>query len=105
LGDSFNLPIFQFTNAASEQKAPSEPNHPFSLSKDCRVTAEVRVAERPIRVVVMRDVQRIEEVCGGAENTDVSNHSVSGPIPPSTSGLPVASGVLELFALMKRLDD
>src|SRR5687768_12979605 len=32
----------------------------------------------------------------GAENTDVSNHSSPDPMPPSTLGLPEASGVCEL---------
>ena len=30
--------------------------------------------------------------CAGAENTDVSNHWLPGPMPPSTFGVPVASG-------------
>ena len=54
-----NLPIPQYR---SEDKACAEADHALCERQDVRDPAEVRVAQCPVRVGVVRPVQRVEEV-------------------------------------------
>ena len=50
------------TRSLSEQEASPEPDHALGLRKDRRDAAEVRVAQRPIRIGIVRNVEPIKEV-------------------------------------------
>ena len=62
-----HLPIFQSSNLpiscrASEQESSSKSDHALGLREDSRDATEVRVAQRAVRIGVVRNVQRVEEV-------------------------------------------